>query len=141
MASPNWRDHFKDFLKFYKDDFENRSLSTVEGQLQLWEQHWKYSKAALPDSASSTLKGINFPCFPIIKTPLRILATVPVTSCACERSFSSSKLLKTYNRSAMTNDRLNALAILNVYLDLHPTAEDVLRKFIALGPHRLDFDI
>ena len=134
-------DHFKDFLKFYEDDFENTSLSTVDGALQLWEQHWKNSKAVLPDRVSATLKRINFPCFPIIKTALRILGTVPVTSCACERSFSSMKLLKTYNHSTMTNDRLNALAMLNVHLDLHPTSEDVLRKFIVLGPHRLDFDI
>ena len=62
---------------------------------------------------------------PIIKTALRILGTV----------------LKTYNRSTMTNDRLNALAMLNFLLDLHPTSKDVLHKFIALGPHRLDFDI
>ena len=69
------------------------------------------------------------------------MGTVPAASCAWERSFSSITLLKTYNRSTMTNDRLNALAMLDVYLDLHSTAEDVLRKFIALGPHRLDFDI
>ena len=134
-SSTNWRDHFKDFLRFYKDDFENTSLSTVDGELQLWEQHWKNSKAVLPDSVSATLKRINFPCFPIIKTALRILGTVPVTSCACERSFSSMKLLKTYNHSTMSNDRLNTLAMLNVPLDLHPTSEDVLRKFIALGLH------
>ena len=60
MASPNWRDHFKDFLKFYKDDFEDTSLSTVDGELQLWKKHWKNSKAALPDSASASLKRINF---------------------------------------------------------------------------------
>ena len=51
------------------------------------------------------------------------------------------KLLKTYNRSTMTNDRLNAFAMLNVNLDLHPTLEHVLRKFIALGQQRLDFHI
>ena len=107
----------------------------------MWEQHWKNSKATLPDSVSVTLKRINFSCFPIIKTALQILGTVPVTSCTCERSFSSMKLLKTYNCSTMTNDRLNALAMLNVHLDLQPTSEDVLRKFIALGPHRLGFDI
>ena len=78
---------------------------------------------------------------PIIKTALRILGTVPVTSCACERLFSFIELLKTYNRSTMTNDRLNGLAMLNFLLDLHPTSKDVLHKFIALGPHRLDFDI
>ena len=69
------------------------------------------------------------------------MGTVPVASCAWKRSFSSMTLLKTYNRSTMTNDRLNALAMLNIRLDLHPTLEDVLRKFIAFGPHRLDFDI
>ena len=74
-SSPNWRDHFKDFLKFYKDDFEITSLSTVDGELQLWEQHEKNSKTALPDSVSATLKRIYFPCFPIIKTALRILGT------------------------------------------------------------------
>ena len=95
----------------------------------------------MPDSVSAALKRINLPCFPIIKTVLQILATGPVTSCACERSFSSMKLLNTYNHSAMTNDRLNALAMLHVPLDLHPTSEDVLCKFIALGPHRIDFDI
>ena len=41
----------------------------------------------------------------------------------------------------MTNDQLNALDMLNVHLDPHPTLEDVQRKFIVLGPHRLDFDI
>ena len=41
----------------------------------------------------------------------------------------------------MTNDRLIALAMLNFHLDLHPTLEDVLCKFIAIDPHRLDFDI
>ena len=41
----------------------------------------------------------------------------------------------------MTNDQLIAFAALNVHLDLHLTSEDVLRKFMALGPHRLDFDI
>ena len=83
--SPNWRDYFKDFLKFYKDDFENTNSSTVDGELQLWEQYWKNSKAVLSDSVCATLKRINFPCFPIFKTALRILGTVPVTFCACER--------------------------------------------------------
>ena len=45
----------------------------MDGELQLWEQHWKNSKAVLPDSVSATLKRINFPCFPIIKTALQYL--------------------------------------------------------------------
>ena len=69
-SSASWRDHFKDFLKFYKDDFENTSLSTEDSEFKLWEKHWKDSKAVLPDSVSETLNRINFPCFPIIKTAL-----------------------------------------------------------------------
>ena len=41
----------------------------------------------------------------------------------------------------MMNDQLNTLAMLNVHLDLHPTSEDMLCRFIALGPYRLDFDV
>ena len=40
----------------------------------------------------------------------------------------------------MATDWLNTLAMVNVYLDIHPALEDVLCKFIALGPNMLDFD-
>ena len=102
-SSPNWMDHFKDFLKFFKTDFQNTGLSTVDGELQLQEQHWKISKAILPNSVNTTLKRIIFPCFPIIKIVLRMLGTVSVISYPCERSLPSTKLLKTYYRLTMTN--------------------------------------
>ena len=70
-----------------------------------------------------------------------VLGMIPVSSCACERSFSSMKLLKIYNRSTMTNNRLNALAILYVHLDNHISSEEVLKRFIAHGPHRLNFNL
>ena len=34
-SSPNWRVHFKDILKFYKEYFEITSLCTVGSELQL----------------------------------------------------------------------------------------------------------
>ena len=34
ISSPNWRD-FTDFSKFYKDGFEDTSLSIVDSELQL----------------------------------------------------------------------------------------------------------
>ena len=64
-----------------------------------------------------------------------------VLSIKNETSSSSMKLLKTYNRSTMTNNQLNTLAMLDVHLDLHPDSEDVPRTFIAIGLHRLDFHI
>ena len=87
------------------------------------------------------LKQISFPCFPFIKIALRILGTIPVPSCACERSFSSMKLLKPYNCSTMTNNRLNALAMLYVHLDIYPSSGEVLKRFIAHGPRRFNFNL
>jgi len=45
---------------------------------------------------------------------LNIALVLPVTSVACERSFSSLKLIKTYLRSTMCDNRLSSLAILSV---------------------------
>ena len=129
-----WRSKFKNFLKFYERDFGQISMKTLKSELDLWEEHWCQSKTCLPDSVSTTLKSINFPCFPIIKTALRILGTLPVTSCSCERSFSALRKLKMYNRSTMSNERLSALALLYMHVEIDPDPQFILGKSIALGP-------
>ena len=40
----------------------------------------------------------------------------------------------------MTNNHLNALALLYVHPDIHPSSEEVLQSYAALGPHRMEFD-
>ena len=116
-------------------------MKTPESELDLWEEHKSESKTCLPDSVSTTLKCINFSCFPIIKTALRILGTLPVTSCSCERSFSALRKLKMYNRSTMCNERLSALALLYIHVEIDPDLQSILEKFIVLGPHRLELDL
>ena len=135
------KDHFKIFLKFYESGFEDLRFKSLDAELSLWEHHWDNCLANLPNSVTAISKQISFPCFPVIKRALRILGTIPVSSCACERSFSSMKLLKTYNRSTMANNRLNALAMLYVHLDNHPSSEEALKRFIAHDPHRLNFNL
>ena len=51
------------------------------------------------------------------------------------------KLLKTHCRSTMTDDRLNALAMLYVHSEVHPSSEEVLKRFIAHDPDRLKFNL
>ena len=136
-----WRSKFKNFLKFCEGEFGRISMKTLEWELHLWEEHWSQNKTCLPDTVSTTLKAINFPCFPIIKTALRILGTLPVTSCSCERSFSALRKLKMYNRSTMSNERLSALALLYMHVEIDPDPQFILGKSIALGPRWLELDL
>ena len=48
--------------------------------------------------------------FPNVYVAMRILLTLPIT----ERSFSKCKLIKTYLRSAMSQDRLVGLATISI---------------------------
>lgn len=74
-----------------------------------------------PEIMSQPLKVLSFlhdmksaVDFPNFWTALRILLTIPVTVASGERSFSKLKLIKTYLRSAMSQERLNGLAILSI---------------------------
>lgn len=51
-------------------------------------------------------------CYPNVDIAYRILLTTHVTVASAERCFSKLKLLKTYLRSSMSQERLNGLAIL-----------------------------
>jgi hypothetical protein len=70
----------------------------------------------LPDRPMSAMEIFEFvteaDCYPNISIAYQILFTVPVTVASAERSFSKLKLLRNYLRSAMSQQRLNGLAIL-----------------------------
>ena len=52
--------------------------------------------------------------FPNLATVLQILLTIGVSVASCERSFSKLKLIHTYLRSTMSQERLTNLAILSI---------------------------
>nr|CAH7712965.1 unnamed protein product [Callosobruchus chinensis] len=56
---------------------------------------------------------------------------MPVTVASCERSFSKLKLIKTYLRSTMGQERLSGLAILSVEGDIARllSYENVIKNF------------
>ena len=45
---------------------------------------------------------------------LLIAVTLPVTSASCERSFSKMKVVKTFLRNSMSNERLSNIALLSI---------------------------
>ncbi|CAK1600824.1 unnamed protein product [Parnassius mnemosyne] len=75
--------------------------------------------------------------YPTIEIVLRIIATTPVTVASAERSFSRLKIIKTYLRNSMTQDRLSALAILSIENDVTSSLDYcVLIKYFSLRKSR-----
>ena len=110
------------FWKFLFEDFPNFTGLTEE--LDLWYKFWdkiKY-KNDLPDSISATLKKVDALAFPNIYLAFKLLGTLPITTCECERSFSFLRSIKTWDRSTMTNGRLNGLAFLFIHREIYLTA-------------------
>ena len=132
-----WRQQMQTFARFYEDDLPN-PLS-LDAELDLWETYWVTYTGCHPNSVGQTLKAMPHGVFPNIEVALRILATLPVTSCECERSFSALRRLKDYSRSTMLENRLNGLALMYVHKEILPDIEEVIQQFSLMGPRKLEF--
>lgn len=75
--------------------------------------------------------------FPNVHTLLRIVCTLPVTSCSCERSISGLKRLKTYIRSTMGQERLNGLAMMHFHYEIDIDHDAVLDMFARRHSRRM----
>ncbi|XP_040361862.1 uncharacterized protein LOC121048908 [Rosa chinensis] len=79
--------------------------------------------------------------FPSVMVAYRILLTIPVTVASAERSFSKLKLLKSYLRTTMTQDRLNGLAILTIERNMlvNVDYEKIIDDFASRNARRHHF--
>ncbi|XP_042387684.1 uncharacterized protein LOC121979757 [Zingiber officinale] len=98
------------FEKYRNDGFAtNVELDDLFTELKILQ-------LTLPNEIMSAVDILNFvkniDCYPNVAIAYRILLTMPVTVGSAERSFSKLKLLKTYMRSTMSQERLNGLVIL-----------------------------
>ena len=92
------------------DDLPN-ALS-LDSKLHLREKYLISYWGSQPDNVPNTLKKYQIFRVSNIKIALRIIGTLPVTSCKCERSSSALRRLNTYTRSTVIAERLNDLALL-----------------------------
>ena len=134
QTDKDWKKSFFVFANFYRYDFPN--FSGLFSECDLWSDYWELQDS-LPDNITTTIKRMPVG-FENIKIALQIMGTLPVTSCTCERSFSSMKLLKNYQRSTMSNDRLNSLSLMYVHQEIVPNIDSVIDLF-SVGNRRLDF--
>lgn len=87
--------------------------------------------------AHNNLKDV----YPNVFVTLRIITTIPVTVASAERSFSKLKLIKTYLRNSMTQDRLSSLALLSIENELISKVDfkEIIEEFSRKKSRRISF--
>ena len=114
-------------------------VDSLDIQLEMWTCKWQdVNKDDCPKTAVEALDHIDLPFMPTIHALLRFLATLPVTTCTVERSFSALKYLKNYLRTTMTEDRLTGLALLYIHRDIPIDIDDIINRF-GNSNRRLNF--
>ena len=86
---------------------------------------------------SELLPIIEKMIFPDIYTALQIAATIPATTCSCERSISVLRCSKTYLRNSMTECRMNVLDLLHVHLKVSLDVDSIIDRFAWQPPRRM----
>lgn len=133
--TPQWLEHATELAKIYNHDLP--SPHNLDMEFLCWKAKWDKHEGAIPTKPHDSLLQCDFNYFPNIFTLLKIVCTVPVTSCSCERSISGLKHLKTYARSTMGQERLNGLALMHFNYGMEIDCDEVLDNFARKHPRRL----
>ena len=80
-------------------------------------------------TAIGTLNKCSIKAFPIIQKLLLVLATLPVTTAEAERQFSKVSRTLTALRSTMSEERLEALVLIETYRCQLPATTEIVEKF------------
>ncbi|XP_021726482.1 zinc finger MYM-type protein 1-like [Chenopodium quinoa] len=127
----------------FKTTFSHNNLSDVDADDLFSEL--KVLQMTLPNMLMLAHEILEFfkdvDCFPNASIAYRILLTMPVTVASTERSFSKLKLLKTYLRSSMSQERLNGLATLCIERTMleHIDVETIINDFASRNARRKNF--
>jgi len=128
MQSYEWND-IVDRCRLYQS-----KLSSKDEVRHEYEQ-WKSIclRMAPANRPTTPLQALDIvpPSLINIVTLLRILCTLPVSTRTAERAFGAMKLLKTYLRNSMTDDRLTGLALMYIHPEVEIDNANVIRRFTA----------
>lgn len=107
----------KELLEFYIEDLPCNDIVVLEAEFELWQRHWRGHNDNNATNFVEVFKalGPQRMFFPNIVQLLEIYAVLPVSVASVERSFSTSKLIKTFLRNKTGDERLSSLALLSIH--------------------------
>ena len=134
---------FDTVTEFYGSDF---MPATLQGHLQTFGSNFRgddysHNGATLSEIVSylQSLTPAQRDLMSEVITLVKLILVMPATNATSERSFSALRLVKTYLRSTMTQNRLNHLMVLTVHEERTDNLDllDVANVFISGSEHRL----
>ena len=105
FCEDNFRFEIGDWFRSVKQVYIDQNTPTMETQTQ------KQCRVSIPSTIQETLlcplliQAEKRAFFPLIDKLLRKVATLPLTTCTCERSISMLRRVKTYLRATMLQQR------------------------------------
>ena len=102
-----------------------------------WKRVDVSDSSEFPKIILDAIKLCDKDVYPSVNALLEIGSILPVSTPTVERYFSKRKRKKNYIRSSTSEDRLNGLTLMNVYLDLKINIESVLNRFASSKNRRM----
>jgi hypothetical protein len=120
---------------FLKDDIDGLDLFS---ELKILTEILQIEES-VPIDTLNYIKRLD--SFPNASIAYKILLTIPITVASAERSFSKLKLIKSYLRSTMSQERLNGLAILSIENEMLKKFEykNLISNFASQKARRMHF--
>ena len=119
-------DELRELTQFYCINFDD-----IKAEQRLYKNQINNKKMNLSEATEFFLKNNFHIALSSMNELMKILWTIPVNSCGCERSFSCLKRLKSYLRNTMGEERLSGLALLNIERDFEIDINQIVTDFIV----------
>ena len=120
----------QNLCKFYSCDLETDELTA---ELYHFKRHKKPDHSTIQEMYSEMLESCVATIFPNINIVFRLFLTLMVSNASGERTFSKLKRLQNFSRNTISEEKLNALALLCIESQLVDELDfsGVIQQFAA----------
>ena len=111
----------------------------MDEELYRWRMKWLAVPIdKRPQTLTESLKSVCHSGLPNISMLLKLFATIPLSSCSCERSASALRRLNTYMRSTQTEERISGLALIHCKYETDIDVDEACKLFFKKHPRRME---
>ena len=129
--------NIQEAIDLYPDNLPNPNIPDEE--ISRWKSKWlSIPQQDRPEILSEALKQCCSETLPNVSRLLRLFATIPLSSCSCEKSASALRHLNTYLRCTQTEEHLTTFALIHKNYETGIDQNRVCRFFFYKYPRIME---